>query len=252
MQPVTSSTPVVTSRVVNASNVIVKKQALFLTNDESAARVERIEIEIVPQKSHISVRRKGVDRGEAEASNDVFTLLEHPSVKGMKGETPCDEVNKEETIFEAHVRTVLVKTDPGTTSVFNKNMMMLYGDFNIFSLHIMQGLQKVVFTIPALTWASHIVSFFSVAVATFIPLTEVCPNNLKTSLEASAPPLFTPFFLTDNLLFLQNNLYVNPLDFYSALVIRYKQLLLLNYDIRGIHNMTCSHSYWYQGCTVLR
>jgi hypothetical protein len=36
---VSSSAParVATSRVVNASNVIVKKQKLFLTNDESAA-----------------------------------------------------------------------------------------------------------------------------------------------------------------------------------------------------------------------
>ena len=82
-QSVSSGAPakVATNRVVNASNVIVKKQKLFLTNDESAAaRVERIEIEIVLQQSQISVRRKGVDRGEAEASNDVFTLLEHPSV----------------------------------------------------------------------------------------------------------------------------------------------------------------------------
>ena len=45
MQKVTSSTParVATSRVVNASNAIVKKQKLFLTNDESAVKVDMID-----------------------------------------------------------------------------------------------------------------------------------------------------------------------------------------------------------------
>ena len=105
-QPVTSSTParVAASRVANASNVIVKKQKLFLTKDESAATVDRIDIEVVLQKSKLIVRKKGINRGEAEASNDVFTLLEHPSVKSTKVETLGDNVTKKETMFEAHVR----------------------------------------------------------------------------------------------------------------------------------------------------
>ena len=65
-----------------------------------------------------------LDSWKAEASNDVFTLLEHPSIKGMKGETPGDKVTKEETMYEAHVRAGLVTTitvtisGSGTTSVF--------------------------------------------------------------------------------------------------------------------------------------
>ena len=100
-QPVNSSAParVATSRVANASNVIVKKQKLFLTDDERAAGVERIDIEIVLQKSELSVRKKGVNREDAEPSNDVFTLLEHPSVKGMNVGTPGDNVIKKETMF---------------------------------------------------------------------------------------------------------------------------------------------------------
>ena len=45
--------------------------------------------------------KKGVNREGAEASNDVFTLLGHSSVKGMKVATATE---KKETMFEAHVR----------------------------------------------------------------------------------------------------------------------------------------------------
>ena len=66
------------NNIVKASNLLVRKQKLFLTAEESRHKIEKFKVEIVLQKSQISLKKKGMNGAETEIANDVFTIFEHP------------------------------------------------------------------------------------------------------------------------------------------------------------------------------
>ena len=90
--------------IVKASNVLVRNQKLFLTAEESRSKM-KFEVEIILQKSQISLEKKGVNGVESEIANDIFTIFEHPS-KSVQKLTESERLIKKETLFEAHVRVV--------------------------------------------------------------------------------------------------------------------------------------------------
>ena len=93
---------------MKASNVLVRKQKLFLTAEESHHKIEKFEVEIILQKSQISLKKKGINGVESEIANDVFTILEHPS-KSIHKLSESEKLMKKETLYDAHVRAGLVK-----------------------------------------------------------------------------------------------------------------------------------------------
>ena len=46
------------NNIVKASNLLVRKQKLFLTAEEARPKIEKFEVEIILQKSQISLKKK--------------------------------------------------------------------------------------------------------------------------------------------------------------------------------------------------
>ena len=70
--------------IVKASNLLVRKQKLFLTAEEARPKIERFEVEIILQKSQKSLKKEGMNGAQTEIANDVFTILEHSSKSAQK------------------------------------------------------------------------------------------------------------------------------------------------------------------------
>ena len=153
--------------IVKASNVLMRNQYLFLTAEESRPKVEKFEVEIILQKSQISLKKKGKNGAESEIVNDVFTILEHPS-KSVQKLSESERLMKKETLYEVHVRAGLVKVI--TANFIDEQKLFLTAEVSFFmslslSLSIctlFEGCSKIMNTSFTISDSALLITFFRV------------------------------------------------------------------------------------------